>query len=104
MDVSITDFCTRYGRCDSSSYVDLILGGAVPARTIPLVDDDGTVRYYPQAVVRQMVFPSGQTPQYGTHDILMEFNSNAKFYFENPEGDENIHSYEYDFLTVAIHE
>lgn len=51
-----------------------------------------------------MKFPSGETPQFSTSDILIEFNSNANFYFENPKTGTSIQSNEYDFLTIAIHE
>ena len=101
--MSLTDFCTQYKQCDNTAEVDVILGGSVPARTFPLVDDDGVVRYYPQAVVRQMNFPRGQAPQYGPSDILMEFNSNANFWF-NTLDNSAIQPNQYDFLTIAIHE
>lgn len=104
MNVSVTDFCAQYGQCNSSDAVDFILGGAAPARTFPLVDTDGVVRYYPQAAVRQMNFPPGQAPQCGASDILMEFNSRANFYFQTPNSTITIQSDEYDFLTIAIHE
>jgi hypothetical protein len=103
VNASLTDFCSVYGACNSSADTDVILGGAVPARTFPLIDDDGTVRYYPQAVVRQMHFPSGQTPQCGPSDVLMEFNSNVNFHYEKPNNT-TIQPDQYDFLTVAIHE
>jgi len=51
-----------------------------------------------------MDFPPGETPQHGPVDILMEFNSKANFYFENPKTGASIQSNEYDFLTIAIHE
>lgn len=103
MNVSLTDFCAQYNQCNESAGVDVTLGGSVPARTFPLVDDDGVVRYYPQAVVRQMDFPPGQTPQCGPSDILMEFNSKANFWFDT-ENNTAIQSDQYDFLTIAIHE
>jgi hypothetical protein len=99
----LTDFCAQYNQCNSSSGTDVILGGAVPARTFPLIDDDDIVRYYPQAVVRQMDFPKGQSPQCGPQDILMEFNSKADFFFQKPNTTV-IGPSQYDFLTVAIHE
>jgi hypothetical protein len=81
----------------------VILGGAVPARTFPLVDSDDVVRYYPQAAVKQMDFPRGQTPSFGPSDIIMEFNSKANFFYLYPNTT-TIQSDQYDFLTVALHE
>jgi hypothetical protein len=103
VNVSLTDFCQQYNQCNDTAGVDVILGGSVPARTFPLVDDDGAVRYYPQAVVRQFEFPPGQAPQCGPSDILMEFNSKANFWFDT-QNNSAIASDQYDFLTIAIHE
>jgi hypothetical protein len=50
-----------------------------------------------------MNFSSREAPQYLPADILIEFNSNANFYFENPNTG-SIQSNEYDFLTITIHE
>ena len=107
VNVSFPDFCQEYNQCNSSgsSGVDIILGGGVPARLFPLVDDDGVVRYYPQAVIRQMQFPPGQAPILTGVDILMDFNSQANFWFEGAQpSNETIPEDYYDFLTVAIHE
>lgn len=103
VNVSATDFCAEYGACNSTASVDIILGGAVPARTFPLIDDDGVVRYYPQAVVRQMYFPPGHAPQSAPYDIVMEFNSKANFWFQS-SNTSTIQPDQYDFLTIAIHE
>jgi hypothetical protein len=103
VNASLTDFCATYGQCNSSAGTDVILGGAVPARTFPLVDNDGVVRYYPQAVIRQMDFPPGESPQCGPSDILMEFNSKANFFYQKPNTT-TIQPDQFDFLMVAIHE
>ena len=103
VNASLTDFCTTYSQCNTTSGTDVILGGAVPARTFPLVDSDGVVRYYPQALVRQMDFAPGTSPKCGPSDILMEFNSKANFFYQKPETT-TIQPDQFDFLTVAIHE
>jgi hypothetical protein len=103
VNASFTDFCAAYGVCGLSAETDTVLAGAVPARTFPLVDDDGVVRFYPQAAVRQMDFPRNQTPQFGSCDILVEFNSNANFWFPYPNTTA-INSAQYDFLVIALHE
>jgi hypothetical protein len=105
MNASLIDFCQVYDACNNSADVDVILGGAVPARTWPLIDDDGVVRYYPQAVIRQMYFPKGEAPQCGPIDVLLEFNSNSNFWYQRPNPDNTtIASNQYDFLTIVIHE
>lgn len=103
VNASLTDFCYTYNQCNTTLGTDVILGGAVPARTFPLVDSDGVVRYYPQAVVRQMDFAPGTAPQCGPSDILMEFNSKANFFYQLPNTT-TITADQFDFLTVAIHE
>lgn len=103
VNASLTDFCSTYNQCNTTSGTDVILGGAVPARTFPLVDSDGVVRYYPQAVVRQMDFAPGTAPKCGPSDILMEFNSKANFFYQLPNTT-TITADQFDFLTVAIHE
>ena len=103
VNVTAVDFCAEYAQCNSSAAIDIVLGGAVPARTFPLIDDDGVVRYYPQAVVRQMYFPPHQAPQCAPNDILIEFNSRASFWFQSANTT-TIQPDQYDFLTIAIHE
>ena len=103
VNASLTDFCATYNQCNTTAGTDVILGGAVPARTFPLVDSDRVVRFYPQAVVRQMDFPRGTAPTCGPSDILMEFNSKADFFYQQPNTT-TIQADQFDFLTVAIHE
>lgn len=103
VNASLVDFCAQYKVCNFSAGVDTVLGGAVPTRTFPLIDDDDVVRYYPQASVRQMSFPKGESPQFASCEILMEFNSKANFFFLYPNTT-TIQSDQYDFLTVALHE
>ncbi|CAG8434808.1 4191_t:CDS:2 [Scutellospora calospora] len=79
---------------------DSVLCGASPARTIPLQDDDGLVRQYPQALVKQFQFQSH--PEYGPYDILAMFNSaGTNFWFD---GDGKIKPDQQDFLYVVLHE
>jgi hypothetical protein len=50
-----------------------------------------------------MDFPPSQTPQFGSCDILIEFNSNINFWFQYPNITA-IASNQFDFLTIALHE
>jgi hypothetical protein len=101
--VSVEDYCTVPGVCNrTTGSIEAILGGGVPSRTFPLIDADGVVRYYPQAVVRQMQFPPNQQPQCAPGDMMLIFNSKANFFYYSSNG--TIGSDQYDFLTVAIHE
>uniref|UniRef100_U9UM49 Sequence orphan n=2 Tax=Rhizophagus irregularis TaxID=588596 RepID=U9UM49_RHIID len=93
------DFCTSLGECPKGDGL-IILGGATPARTIPLQDDDGLVRLYPQALVKQFQFK--QHPSYGPFDIMALFNAGGtSFWFE---GDPPITRNQQDFLYVVLHE
>ena len=103
VDVTVTDFCALYQECSSASGVDVILAFANPSQKFPLIDDDGVVRLYPQAVVRQMTSLKGEIPHHLPSDILMEVNSQANFWFQYPNTT-SIRPDQYDFLTVAIHE
>ncbi|CAG8456751.1 4929_t:CDS:2, partial [Dentiscutata erythropus] len=99
VNASFVDFCTALGECDSGSQY-ITLGGAIPARTIQLQDDDGRIREYPQALVKQFQFD--KHPEYSQFDILAMFNSkDTDFWFT---GDPQIKSYQQDFLLVALHE
>jgi len=102
--VSLLDFCDKDPQlCNpSSTSVEVTLAGATPARTFPLIDPDGVVRYYPQAVVRQMQFPPNQQPQCSSTDMYLIFNTKANFFFQS--SNTNIASDQYDFLTIAVHE
>jgi hypothetical protein len=105
VNVTTMNFCSQYGICNDTSIVDVVLGAAQPARTFPLIDNDGVVRYYPQAVVRQMKFPQNLQISFASTDILIEFNSNVNFYYQRPNtNNATIQSDQYDFLTVATHE
>ena len=98
------DYCALYNICNSTAGVDVLLGSGAPSRTIPLQDDDGVIRYYPQAAVRQMSFPPGQAPSFSGNDMSIEFNSKANFYFDGSDENSKIGHDQYSFLTVAIHE
>ncbi|PKY45040.1 hypothetical protein RhiirA4_542295 [Rhizophagus irregularis] len=99
LNASFLDFCTSLGECPNGSGL-IILGGATPARTIPLQDDDGLVRLYPQALVKQFQFK--QHPAYGPFDIMALFNAGGtSFWFE---GDPPITRNQQDFLYVVLHE
>jgi hypothetical protein len=99
LNASFLDFCSSLGECPNGSGL-VILGGATPARTIPLQDDDGLVRLYPQALVKQFQFK--QHPSYGPFDIMALFNAGgASFWFD---GDPPITRNQQDFLYVILHE
>ena len=57
-----------------------LLRSAGPLRAIPLKDDDGIERMYPQSLVKQFQFPSH--PEFAFVDIVADFNSLAPFWFE----------------------
>ncbi|CAG8511221.1 10278_t:CDS:2 [Funneliformis caledonium] len=98
LNASFLDFCKTLGECPKGGFVTL--GGATPARTIPLQDNDGLVRLYPQALVKQFQFK--QHPSFGPFDITALFNAvGASYWFE---GDPPISREQQDFLYVAIHE
>ncbi|CAG8776864.1 3124_t:CDS:2 [Dentiscutata erythropus] len=99
INASFIDFCVSMGECGGKSGL-VTLGGACPARSIPLQDDDGLVRLYPQALVKQFQFKTH--PEYGPYDILAMFNSaGTNFWFE---GDGNMGHDQQDFLYVVLHE
>ncbi|KAL1918916.1 uncharacterized protein VTP21DRAFT_2297 [Calcarisporiella thermophila] len=76
------------------------LGGASPARVIPIKDSDGLTRFYPQALVKQLNISSH--PEFGKFDIQALFNADANFWF-NTSGTP-IGPQESDFLFVVLHE
>ncbi|CAG8487377.1 15954_t:CDS:2 [Racocetra persica] len=99
LNASFVDFCVVMGECGGKTGL-VTLGGASPARTIPLQDDDGLVRLYPQALVKQFQF--NIHPEYGPYDILAMFNSaGTNFWFD---GDGKIKPDQQDFLYVVLHE
>ncbi|RHZ70606.1 hypothetical protein Glove_269g15 [Diversispora epigaea] len=98
VNASFLDFCTAWGQCEGPGL--LTLGGAAPTRSIPLQDNDGLVRLYPQSLVKQFQFK--QHPQFGPFDITALFNSaGTNFWFH---GDPKIKPEQQDFLYVVLHE
>ncbi|KAI8874274.1 hypothetical protein GQ42DRAFT_159941 [Ramicandelaber brevisporus] len=112
-------FCKRLGQCSNGRYV---LGRAGPAATFLLEGDDGRLRTYPQALVRQ--FTAGNDTKtnrakgkdtYGKktflkgadgvtftdYDIIGTFNSDAPWWFKD---DPPIKSGLYDLEHVMNHE
>ncbi|CAG8504128.1 5999_t:CDS:2 [Acaulospora morrowiae] len=98
VNASFIDFCKTLGKCGNSDLVTL--GGATPTRMIPLQDDDGLVRLYPQSLVKQFRFP--KHPQFSTFDITATFNSAGGDYWF--QGDPIIGPDQQDFLYVVLHE
>ncbi|CAG8556041.1 1198_t:CDS:2 [Paraglomus brasilianum] len=98
VNATYTNFCTSFNDCPTNGF--LTLGGAAPARTIPLKDSDGKTRFFPQSLVKQI--NSQNHPQFSQFDILAMFNSVANFWFE----DDNvpIRQDQSDFSFVILHE
>ncbi|GAO52175.1 hypothetical protein G7K_6258-t1 [Saitoella complicata NRRL Y-17804] len=78
------------------------LGGAAPARTVPLMDADNHARFYPQAVVRQFNSSVTQNVEFSEFDITMQINSDEDFWWTNKSA--SIGEKEYDLLYVTLHE
>ncbi|CAG8515668.1 8516_t:CDS:2 [Acaulospora morrowiae] len=98
VNASFVDFCTTMGDCGNTGTITL--GGASPARSILLQDDDGLTRLYPQALVKQFQFQ--RHPEFSEFDIKALFNSAVtNFWFD---GDPPITSSQQDFLYVILHE
>jgi hypothetical protein len=76
-----------------------ILGAAGALRTIPMKDDDGFERLYPQALVKQ--FQLASHPEFSPIDIIADFNSLIPFWFE---GDPPITEDQIGFLELVLHE
>ncbi|CAI2183926.1 17067_t:CDS:2 [Funneliformis geosporum] len=76
-----------------------ILGAAGPYRTMPMKDDDGFERLYPQSLVKQ--FQQSVHPEFAPVDIIADFNSLIPFWFE---GDPPITSQQTGFLELIMHE
>jgi len=77
----------------------IILGAAGPLRSMPMKDDDGIERLYPQALVKQFQLPSH--PEFAPFDIVADFNSLVPFWFE---GDPPITKNQIGFLELVLHE
>lgn len=100
VNATFTDFCAQNVVDCTTQSGFVTLGGASPARTIFLQDDDGLVRLYPQALVKQFQFP--KHPEFGPFDIFAMFNSvGSKYWFQ---GDPPITPDQQDFLYVVLHE
>ncbi|CAG8473384.1 6960_t:CDS:10 [Acaulospora morrowiae] len=98
VNATFTNFCTDLGECPTPGG-GLILGSASPARTLPLQDDDGVTRYYPQALVKQMNLENH--PAFGPYDITAFFNTQANMFFK---GDPDIGPDQFDFEYIVTHE
>ncbi|CAI2188096.1 2995_t:CDS:2, partial [Funneliformis geosporum] len=76
-----------------------ILGSARPFRSMPIKDDDGIERLYPQSLVKQLQLTSH--PEFAPVDIVADFNSLVDLWFE---GDPPITSKQIGFLELILHE
>ncbi|KXN71617.1 hypothetical protein CONCODRAFT_78245 [Conidiobolus coronatus NRRL 28638] len=95
---AFTSFCLNLGECNK---INQILGAAQIARYHQLKSDDGKIRLYPQALAKQVSTPPSSAAL-NPSDIIAEFNSDAKFYFQSQGG--QIGKDEMDFLLVVSHE
>jgi hypothetical protein len=101
IDARFYSFCTVYQECVSGAGSSITLGQATPNRQILLQGDDNVSRMYPQALVKQLD-PSKAPGSSSSADILAEFNSDAKFWFQR--SNKTISSSQVDFLLVVSHE
>ncbi|CAJ0840512.1 14906_t:CDS:2 [Entrophospora sp. SA101] len=76
-----------------------LIGAAGPFRFMPLKDNDGIERLYPQALVKQFQFDSH--PEFSSADIVAQFNSKSPFWFE---GDPPIRKDQIGFQELVLHE
>ena len=78
-------------------------GSASASRYIPLQDDDGRVRFYPQALVKQ--FNLASEPTYAPFDLRARFNSRPEVRNSWFRGDPDPSGYSSsDFLGTVVHE
>ncbi|CAI2172507.1 17454_t:CDS:1 [Funneliformis geosporum] len=75
------------------------IGAAGPARLIEMKDDDGLIRLYPQALIKQ--FQLKKAPEFSEFDINAGFSSRANFWFD---GDPQISPNQTDLVLVVVHE
>ncbi|RIA95644.1 hypothetical protein C1645_756933 [Glomus cerebriforme] len=98
VNASFVQLCGAFVKCLAGQPSPL--GAAAPSRFMPLNDDDGIVRLYPQALVKQFQLP--KHPQFAPIDINAVFNSNSStFWFR---GDPPIGKDQVDFEIVLVHE
>ncbi|CAJ0922457.1 16151_t:CDS:2 [Entrophospora sp. SA101] len=76
------------------------IGQAGPSRWIGMKSEDGIVRLYPQALVKQ--FQLKTNPEFSPADIIAEFNSDVDFWFEDDATP--IKPTQYGFLYMTLHE
>ncbi|BFZ58231.1 hypothetical protein PYCC9005_005293 [Savitreella phatthalungensis] len=101
VNVTLQGFCTTAGICSQGNDI-LSLAAAAPARTVALLDDDGTSRLYPQAVVKQFSDKLAYAPVFSQYDINLNVNSEASFYYGGVAS--GIKSTQTDFQYVVLHE
>jgi hypothetical protein len=92
-------FCVTANDCDRNMQT---LGKAQSARYHKMRGDDGKVRLYPQSLAKQLNNAAIKDQFDASGDILAEFNSDAKFYFQSQGG--QISRTQSDFLLVISHE
>ncbi|CAG8759290.1 2854_t:CDS:2, partial [Dentiscutata erythropus] len=98
VNATFTNFCSVSKQCSLTSGT---LGGASPARSIQITDDDGVQRLFPQSLVKQKNFTGINHSMYSDFDIFAIFNSQAGYWFE---GDGEMKNSQSDFLFVILHE
>ncbi|RIB20983.1 hypothetical protein C2G38_2301848 [Gigaspora rosea] len=100
VNATFSDFCSLLNECSLTSGT-LTLGGAAPARSIQILDEDGVQRLYPQSLVKQKNITGIGRSMFTAFDIFALFNSQANYWFE---GDGKMLESQSDFLFVILHE
>ncbi|KAL1922125.1 uncharacterized protein VTP21DRAFT_10767 [Calcarisporiella thermophila] len=99
VDAQFFSFCRELGgNCQNGR--DNRLGFASPARMLPMQDDDGVVRMFPQALVKQL---GVQGAQMASNDIIARFNTDFPYRFVE-DNQQNSGRQQIDFLEVVMHE
>ncbi|EEB09477.2 hypothetical protein SJAG_04685 [Schizosaccharomyces japonicus yFS275] len=93
---------------DSTSYSTSLstpVASAQPARLLPLLDDDGLVRYYPQSVVKQFSLnTNGADVSFAEYDVEMYIYPHSNLYYDTGDNSTTIQSNQVDLLHVVLHE
>ncbi|KAL1923380.1 uncharacterized protein VTP21DRAFT_8360 [Calcarisporiella thermophila] len=97
VNASLFGFCSNIKQCGNGNTVPI--GFTKPSALIPIEDEEGAKRMYPQALVRQL--NTSTRYEYTPFDIETIFNSDVKYWFD---GDGDIQTNQQDFLMTILHE
>ena len=95
VNATLLSFCKSGDECGEHI---MTLGGSAPARSVPLLNEDGVMRLHPQALVKQ--FELTDRPAFAPYDILSVFNADAPFWYE--DDDQPIGPNQADFSFVIL--